>query len=518
MAGCNSSPGTASPASPASASAPTASASSSGDVLASYHTARAALDRSIVAIGGIAALAKVSATGFSYTGTSMARGQSVRPDAEYAVMPVSGKMMFAPGKRRIYAESDTTFPGGIRAVGRTVVDGDGGFRHLVQNNAVVELNAFDLRLLRGGASSNPEKLLPHALLWTAVTNPSSLRWTGSGQRNGQAVERITFAGRDGQAMTMVLDATTHLPVAVETVSGPIGVGDSIAEVVFGEYRPIDGIQVSHRIEFRGAGESLGEWRLSDVAMNPAMDDALFQIPAGKKASEYQMASYQPQKLGEGLYAVRLHSGFGGSYNAMFAVFDDHVAVVEAPLVDALSQVMVNIIGQVAPGKEIRYVIPTHYHHDHIGGIAAYVRAGVTVLTTRGNKPVVERLATARGSLIPGAINLQINGLGDHQTAKIEIIDGSRVLQDGSQELRLYDVGPNPHVDEILVAYAPRQKVLFVSDLFSKPINGHFGPVTPALEAFAEKLEELGLEVETIVPGHGPVATRVDLDRALGRGR
>ena len=409
MTGCNSSSSTASPVSPASASAsePAPLAAESGDVLTSYRTARAALDRSLAAIGGVAA-GQGERNRVSYSGTSRARGQSSRPDAEYAATPVSGKMMFAPGKRRIYAESDTTFPGGLRWVTRTAVDGDSGFTHLVQNNAVVELSAFDLRLMRGGSGRNPEKLLPHALLWNAVTNPSSLRWEGSGQHNGKPVERITFAARDGQAATLVFDTKTHLPVAVESVGGPIGVGDSISETVFGEYQAVDGIQVPHRIEFRGAGESLGEWQLSEVAINPTMEDALFQRPARVKQSEYQMASFRPQKLGEGLYAVRLHSGFGGSYNAMFAVFDDHVVVVEAPLVDALSQVMVSLIGQVCAGQRDSVYRADSLSPRSYRWYCGLCTGGVTVLTTKGNKPMIERLATAKNSLTPGAINLQIN--------------------------------------------------------------------------------------------------------------
>jgi flavorubredoxin len=44
---------------------------------------------------------------------------------------------------------------------------------------------------------------------------------------------------------------------------------------------------------------------------------------------------------------------------------------------------------------------------------------------------------------------------------------------------------------------------------------HYPPPRKTLVAFAKKIEELGLEIETIAPGHGKVGTAEDLHKALG---
>jgi hypothetical protein len=48
--------------------------------------------------------------------------------------------------------------------------------------------------------------------------------------------------------------------------------------------------------------------------------------------------------------------------------------------------------------------------------------------------------------------------------------GKRVISDGSRTLELLDVGPNPHAREMMVAYLPKERVVFQGDLFFIPPN------------------------------------------------
>jgi glyoxylase-like metal-dependent hydrolase (beta-lactamase superfamily II) len=209
------------------------------------------------------------------------------------------------------------------------------------------------------------------------------------------------------------------------------------------------------------------------------------------------------KLGDDVYFAG-----GGSHHSLFVVFEDHVVVVEAPLGEERSLAVLAKIAEVAPGKPVRYVVPTHYHSDHTGGLRTYIAKGVTVLTTPRNKAFVESLAKATKTIRPDAL------ARTPRAPVVETFSGKRVLDDGKRTLELRDVGPNPHVTEAVVAWLPRQKAVFVSDLFTIPVQGPFPPASPALVAFAEALQKQGLEVETIAPGHGRLGTRADLDAAL----
>ena len=67
---------------------------------------------------------------------------------------------------------------------------------------------------------------------------------------------------------------------------------------------------------------------------------------------------------------------------------------------------------------------------------------------------------------------------------------------------------------MLVAYLPRDKLVFVSDLFTIPPQGPIPPGTPANREFSDKLKKLGLDVQAIAPGHGRLGTIKDLQKAL----
>ncbi|HVG04848.1 MAG TPA: hypothetical protein VM937_07880, partial [Burkholderiaceae bacterium] len=89
------------------------------------------------------------------------------------------------------------------------------------------------------------------------------------------------------------------------------------------------------------------------------------------------------------------------------------------------------------------------------------------------------------------------------------------LSDGEQSVELIDVGPNPHAREMLIAYLPKQRIVFQGDLFFIPNNdAPPGPPQPSTLSFAKKLKEKGLAVERIASVHGRTAAVAEFWRAL----
>ena len=108
------------------------------------------------------------------------------------------------------------------------------------------------------------------------------------------------------------------------------------------------------------------------------------------------------------------------------------------------------IAETAPGKPVRYLVPTHYHSDHTGGLRAYIAKGVTIVTTPGNRGFVERLAKATKTIRPDLLSRE------PRAPVIETFTGKRVFDDGTRTLELLDIGPSPHVTESVIAYLPKQ--------------------------------------------------------------
>jgi glyoxylase-like metal-dependent hydrolase (beta-lactamase superfamily II) len=145
------------------------------------------------------------------------------------------------------------------------------------------------------------------------------------------------------------------------------------------------------------------------------------------------------------------------------------------------------------------VAVTHFHNDHSGGLRSFIAEGASVVTTAGNRSVFEQMAAAPFS----------DALAKSpKKPSFELVQGKRVFTDGDESVEIYDIGPSPHAKEMLVAYLPKQRILFQGDLFSPPIDERF-PVGPAPETtttFFAKLKSMGLAVDKLVGVHGRVST------------
>jgi glyoxylase-like metal-dependent hydrolase (beta-lactamase superfamily II) len=97
-----------------------------------------------------------------------------------------------------------------------------------------------------------------------------------------------------------------------------------------------------------------------------------------------------QKLSDGVW----YMNGAGAWN--WAVeFSDHVVMVEGFGSESRSLAVMDEIAKVIPNKPLRYVINTHAHYDHAGGLRTYVAKDVTVVTHELNKPFFERVWVSR---------------------------------------------------------------------------------------------------------------------------
>ncbi len=65
--------------------------------------------------------------------------------------------------------------------------------------------------------------------------------------------------------------------------------------------------------------------------------------------------------------------------------DDHLVIVEAPQNEARSLAVIAKAKEIAPGKPIKYLVNTHTHFDHSGGLRTYVNEGAIIVTDAANR-------------------------------------------------------------------------------------------------------------------------------------
>jgi glyoxylase-like metal-dependent hydrolase (beta-lactamase superfamily II) len=213
-----------------------------------------------------------------------------------------------------------------------------------------------------------------------------------------------------------------------------------------------------------------------------------------------------EKLGDGFY--RLTTG-PGSYDSLIVEFRDHVMMLEAGQSEARALAYIAETKKLIPNKPIRYVMNTHPHADHTGGLPALVAEGATILTQRNNVEFLEKALNTPRTLLNDTL------ARNPKRATVEGISEKKVYTDGTRSVELYPVAPAPHSNGLMVALIPKEKVLFQGD-FSLPAAGQ--PANDHIKALVPILERLNLDFERYINVHtsaGP-QTKADLWRAVGR--
>lgn len=472
-----------------------------GSTAASYKEARQVLDAGIKAMGGIEALQAVKDLRRVGAGTGYNQGQSLLPDAPLTTRAVEITTVQDFARGRSSTEIMNLPTGGIMNKTRAVLAGDSGFGYNLVTKVVTPAAPGAIAGAKAGLRRDPA-----ALLLTARSRAETLRSLGDEAIEGKRNRVITFADSDGTQIGLYFDADTGLLSKFDTLADNAVLGDAVTETFLSDYRDVAAgsakVRLPARVVTKVNGDVTLDLKYSVIEANAGANDDAFATPAG--AETVPPAPTGPvtmTKLGENAYLVG-----GGSHHSLAAVFGDHVVVVEAPLNEDRSLAVMAKIAETVPGKPIKYVVPTHYHFDHSGGLRTYVAKGITVVTTPGNKAFVERLTATPHTIRPDSLSRE------PRAAVIETFTGKRVFSDGTNALEVIDIGPNPHVTEAVVAYLPREKAVFVADLFTIPVQGPFPPVNPALVQFNDKVKALA--VEKLVPAHGRIGTMEDLKAAL----
>ena len=197
---------------------------------------------------------------------------------------------------------------------------------------------------------------------------------------------------------------------------------------------------------------------------------------------------------------------GSSHNSVAIEFDDYITVVAAPLDERRSLAVIDEIVRLVPDKPIRFLINTHQHHDHIGGLRTYMHVGATIVTHWKNYEFYTRdvLNYAPRTLAPDMLALwPPTELAEGY--QYETVRENYWLSGGERSMHVSYVHPLPHVEGMLVAYLPNEKILIEADLSdSRTLLGH--------------VQRLGLDVETIVPMHGLPVAWSDFVEQLDSGR
>ena len=343
-----------------------------------------------------------------------------------------------------------------------------------------------------------------------LAHPARLRASRHGCRQRDVVGTegasvISFTALGKYKVDGTIDAQNHVTRVETKIANPVmGDTDVVADLLrlpgF-QRRPVSRQDPrDRRVGFRS-----GISTITSVTPNAPLD---LPVPDAVASATVPAVQTMSTKLADGVWHIT-----GGSHHSVLVEFNDHLAVVEAPLDEARSLAVLAEAKKLAPTKPVRYVLTTHHHFDHSGGLRTYVAEGATVVTHQSNVPYFEKTLAAPATISPDA---------QSKAAKKPMLQGvsdKEMLTDGKQTIEVYATSGDTHTKEYTLVYLPGPRILVEGDAYSPGPADAPVPATPPPNAVAlhDEIQRLKLNVATIAPIHGRGAVPIaELRKFIGR--
>ena len=338
---------------------------------------------------------------------------------------------------------------------------------------------------------------PHGVIKAAMANnpTSAMRIV-----DGQTFTAVSFAV-PGRYRATALINIAGLVEQIESIQPHPVMGDTPSIIRFSDYKDTGGVKFPMRIQ-----QSMGGYPVLDLVVN----EVKVNVAAGIEVPALVSA------FAENVVAVKVADGVwhlaGGSHNSVAIEMKDHLMVVESPLYDARATLMLTEAKKLSPGKPIRFVVNSHHHFDHSGGLRSAIAEGATLVTSELSRPFFEATMANPNSIKPDA--MQTSG----KKAAVTGVSGKRSFTDGVRVVDVYYIEGSIHASGFLMVHMPKEKLLIEADAYTPGAPNTPAPAVPnALQVnLVQNIERLNLGIDQILPLHGRVVPLNELYIAIGK--
>ncbi len=340
----------------------------------------------------------------------------------------------------------------------------------------------------------------------------------------------------GHALMAMFDKATGRLARVRSFDYDNIWGDISYDLVLSDWQAVSGVQVPMTQKYELNGRTVQETKLTEVIINAPVAADRFAIPDAVKAAAarpatadipYQwvlrrqfigvyMDSESPSwdaRAASGLRLTELAPGVnhvvGGTHHSLMVEMRDYVVVFDAPVSDRQSNLVLSAARAKYLRKPVKYIVLTHHHMDHAGGVRAYVAEGATLVVGKGAAAHYRKILAAPYRRNPDLTAKDLSGV-----AIVEVGD-KWTLNDGSREVQAYLLD-NPHADSTLMGYVPGAQLGFVTDIWSPSPAPLPARPTPALTAIINGVKKYGITPTRFAGGHGSVADYAPLAALDGK--
>jgi glyoxylase-like metal-dependent hydrolase (beta-lactamase superfamily II) len=453
---------------------------------------RQVIDDAAAALGGAQRVTAVKSIVIQGSGTNGNLGQDMTPDATgqtFTVSDYTRTMDVSGGRVRIEqtrTPNFTYFQGPQPQKQVLGIDGDVAYN--------VAPNGTATRAAEAVAKDRQAELYHHPITMVrAALDPMAVlanpRTLGS-----ERIVDITIGGL--RPFTLAIDAASHLPTRVVSMTDNLNLGDVAIETSFSDYQDVGGLKLPTKMTTKTDKWTTATLQVSKQAVDADAAGAAAPDAArsAKPANAAPAANVTVENLGKGIWFLA-----GQSHHSVLVEFADHLMLIEAPQNDTRALAVIAKARELVPGKPLTQVVNTHHHFDHSGGIRAAVSEGLGVITNKANAGFYEDAVKRSHSIVPDAL------AKNAQPLKLETFDEELALKDAAMTVNLYHIAGSAHADTLVMAYFPRERILVEADVYSPG-----GAIAPYAANLLENVKKRNLRVDRIVPIHGTIAPFAEL--------
>src|SRR5262245_17453065 len=339
-------------------------------------------------------------------------------------------------------------------------------------------------------------LTPHGFLKGALANKATAKKSGK-------TTIVTFTAM-GKYRVVGSISADNLVEKVEAWLDNAVLGDMLVETTYSDYRDFGGFKFPAKIVQKQGGHPVFDLTVTEAKANVALD---LSVPDAALKAAPPAVQVTSEKIADGVWYLA-----GGSHHSVAVEFADHVAVIEAPLNEDRSIAVIAEVKKLLPAKPIRYLINTHHHFDHSGGLRTYVAEGVTIVTHQSNQAFYETAFKSPHTLNPD------RQWREKKKVKILAVGAKHVMSDSARAVELHLIQDNPHNTGIIMAWLPNEKLLVEVDVYT-PLPPNAAPPpnpNPNIVNLYDNIQRLNLDVKQIVPLHGRIVEMAELKRTIGK--
>jgi glyoxylase-like metal-dependent hydrolase (beta-lactamase superfamily II) len=416
-----------------------------------------------------------------------------------------------------------------RGGGGIPVQGEARTTEFVNGNSAWNLNAQGQPNPQPQAAADRQHMMltgPDGFIRAALEAPNAAATDRYFARQNRTVKVVGFTTKvcDGpqplctRRLTGEFNNDNLLERVITWVPDPV-LGDKMVEFRYSDYRDVGGgVKLPFRLHAHmgdhpliPGGHNWMDLRVSDIKVN--IPDAAQAVPDNVRTAQPAQVQVVKTQLAPGVVLMG-----GGTHNSVAVEFKDFVTVIEGPLNQQRSLAVIAEVKSTFPNKPIRYLVNTHNHFDHLGGVRTFVAEGATVITDDRNRTFYQRVVLA-----PQSRTLQPDRLSQRPFAptgpgqlQVQTFTDHYTITDGNQTIELHHVDGLNHSDNMLVAYLPKDKILINADLYSPPAQGgNLANVSASAVALFRNVKRLKLDVAQHVPIHGNPGPSADFERIVG---